>query len=114
MPNVIVPQPVSSYVLGDTWPPQFSYLVGGVATDPATLTVRVESPGAASDVDLAYGVAPTLVRLSAGVYVVSVPMAAVGKWKVRALATLVTAAGTTTRYTEWCAHCVASTLANPN
>lgn len=117
MPNVPTPQPVSSYVKGDTWTPQFSYTVGGVATDAASLTVRVERPDR-TYYDLTYGTDAALVRLSAGVYVAAIPltMANVGtrRWTIRALATVATSAGTITRYLEWWADCVASRQTTPN
>lgn len=117
MPNVPTPQPVSSYVKGDTWTPQFSYTVGGVATDAASLTVRVERPNR-TYYDLTYGTDSALVRTSAGVYVAAIPltMTNVGarRWLIRAVATVATTAGTITRCVEWWADCVASRETTPN
>jgi hypothetical protein len=43
-----------------------------------------------------------------------IPVTAIGRWKVRVDAVVVTASGTITRYIEWWAEAAASKLAAPN
>lgn len=113
MPNVVVPQPISTYVIGDTWTPQWSIYVDGVLVDPLTVTVRVESP-TPTDTDYTYPTSPTLVRSETGVYSLAVPMTVLGKWWARAKFTVQTSGGIITRYVEWPAWCVASKQQTPN
>lgn len=117
MPNVDVPQPVSSYVIGDTWAVQWTVTVAGTATDAATFTVRVERPNA-TYYDLTYGTDAAIQKTATGTYVVLVSMTQVStrqrRWTMRMIATVATTAGTITRAVERCADCVASREATPN
>lgn len=121
MPNIQVPQPTSSYYIGDSWTPQLTNTVNGDNTDVISLVVRVEQPtstvaGALPPTwyDLTLSVDPQITRLVRGVYLVVVPMTALGTWKIRAVSVTSTAAGNITRKIDWYAQCVRSKLVTPN
>ncbi len=124
MPNLFAPQPVSSYLLGDTWTPQLTVSVGGVNTDVVSLVVRVERPDG-SYYDLTKGATAAIVRVDVGIYVVLIPMTMVSTppgrapftpasdWKIRWTVTVTTTEGVETRVGERWAECKASKLVNP-
>lgn len=113
MPTIQLPEPVSKYVLGDVWTPKLTITVGGVRTDPVTLSARAQRPDGTT-YDLVYGTDQAVVRLSVGEFVFLVTMTQVKRWRLRPVATVATAGGTILRKTEWWADCTTSQLASPN
>lgn len=126
MPSPQIPQPTSIYVVGDTVRVDFAVTVPGTPVlgtpigsaptyvDPGSITVRVEPPVSAG-YTLTYGVDAAIVRVSAGIYRVTIPigMTDVRRWLVRWRSTAnVNGDGASAR--EWSFQVVASSLANPN
>jgi hypothetical protein len=69
--------------VGDNWVPQATFTVGGVATDPTTVTVKIRDPaGTISTLGPVSGATGGggIVRVSAGVFNTIVPITAAGYW----------------------------------
>jgi hypothetical protein len=127
MPNPIPPLPLATYLLGDTWSPQFTFTVGGTLTDPISFALRVELPDA-SFYTLTYGTDSALARTSLGVFVALIPLTQVSRqavrqpngiaisaasdWKIRWAVVLPTSAGNELRVGERLAACKPSQLVN--
>lgn len=70
------------YDVGDAILLKVTFKVGGVETDPTTVTLKVKTPSAVS-ASYVYGTAPEVTREGAGVYVGAIPLTEGGNWVYR-------------------------------
>jgi hypothetical protein len=95
---------ITHYDVGDLWTPQASFTVGGVATDPTTITVTQQAPDGTETI-LAAAVDPAALNASStpvaktgtGVFKVNpgVAITAAGRWYVKFVGTGTAAAADT-------------------
>lgn len=77
---------ITHYDQGDVWQPQATFTVGGVATDPTTITVKVKNPaGTITTIGPVSGATggSGITRVSAGVFKIAQTLDAQGYWFAR-------------------------------
>jgi hypothetical protein len=77
---------ITHYDQGDLWTPKATFTVGGVATDPSTVTFKYRDPsGTITTVGPVAGASggSGITRVSAGVYTYDVTLNDAGRWYAR-------------------------------